>query len=390
MKRLKGKEKRVKKGLHLTLWATLIFACLVGLSGCWDLQEVDRRSFVTSMGIDIDQKGNTALMIQLPLPERMMPSSSSTTPGQPSKRFSTASISAPTVNEALNILQTETYRELVIEQNKSVIISEAAASRGIWPLIEFFIRNPKAPPQALLFIAHHHTARDILTFSPIQETLPGLEFIGAAQSAVKYDRTYFIAIGQFAPKAIHIATDAYAPLIDFDQKSGMYIEAGLAVFDGFHLAGELDMDEAQCYGLLSGLMQAGNLTLNLPDQGYLSLRNVRGKPSIKVLTSKEGAPYFLVKINVNGSLSDLANSHQELSPKNERELELGIQKVLVKKITAVIQKLQSDNSDIINFGEELRVQHLDVWKQLKWKQTFPKVSFQVVVKAKIERGGVLR
>jgi hypothetical protein len=114
----------------------------------------------------------------------MMPSSPTS---QPDKRFSTTRIAAQTVNKALNILQTETYRELVIEQNKSIIISEAAASRGIRPLIEFFIRNPKAPPQALLFIAHHHTAQDILAFPPVQETLPGLQFVGAAQSAVKYN-----------------------------------------------------------------------------------------------------------------------------------------------------------------------------------------------------------
>ncbi|HBE79190.1 MAG TPA: hypothetical protein DDW65_15670 [Firmicutes bacterium] len=104
------------------------------------------------------------------------------------------------------------------------------------------------------------------------------------------------------------------------------------------------MEEAQCYGLLSGLMQTGNLTLNLPAQGILSLRNVRGKSTIKVMTSTKDEPYFLVTINVNGSLSDLANNHKELSPKDNRELELGIQKVL----------------------------------------------FKVVVKAKIERGGVLR
>ena len=68
------------------------------------------------------------------------------------------------------------------------------------------------------------------------------------------------------PRAIHQATDAYAPFIDLDEKEGMYIIAGLAVFDGFHLAGELDMDETQMYGLLSGLMQAGTLTLSLPDK----------------------------------------------------------------------------------------------------------------------------
>lgn len=96
---------------------------------------------------------------------------------------------------ALNILQSKTYRDLVIEQNKSVIISENFARQGIESLLEYFIRNPKAPPQSLIFVAHHHSAREVLSFTPVQETLPGLEFSAAAQSAVKYDRTYFTSIG---------------------------------------------------------------------------------------------------------------------------------------------------------------------------------------------------
>jgi hypothetical protein len=71
------------------------------------------------------------------------------------------------VNDALNILQAKTYNKLVIEQNKSIIIGETAARRGIKPLLGYFIRNPKAPPQSLIFVAHHHTAGKVLSFTPV-------------------------------------------------------------------------------------------------------------------------------------------------------------------------------------------------------------------------------
>jgi len=254
-----------------TLYVILIIACLFNLSGCWDLTEVDRRTFVTTMGIDAKTSGETSVMIQIPLPQRMLPSSAAGRGSVQGKLFSTTSVTARTVNDALNILQAKTYNELVIEQNKSIIIGETAARRGVKSLLEYFIRNPKAPPQALILVAHHHTAGEVLSFTPVQETLPGLEFTGATQSPAKYDRTYFTSVGQFESRAFHTATDAFAPLIDLDEKEGMYIEAGLAVFDGFHLAGELDMEESQMYGLLSGLMKAGNLTLTLPGNEILSL-----------------------------------------------------------------------------------------------------------------------
>lgn len=378
------------------LYATLILVFLFSFSGCWDLTEVDRRTFVTTIGIDAKTPGETTVMVQIPLPQRMLPSSAAGRGSAQGKQFSTTSITARTVNEALNILQAKTYSELVIEQNKTIILGETAARRGINSLLEYFIRNPKAPPQSLVFVAHQHTAEEILSFTPVQETLPGLEFTGAAQSAVKYDRTYFTSVGQFESRAIHTATDAFAPLIDIDEKEGVYIEAGLAAFDGFHLAGELDMEETQMYGLLSGLMRAGNLTLTLPGNEILSLRNVSGRTKIKVKPLKEGAssqedlPFFVVNVNFNGTLSELSKEYKEIKPMDRRQLELAMQRVLAPKISGVIEKLQSYNSDIINFGEEFRVQHLEQWKKRQWKQIFPKVPFQVVVKAKIERDGALR
>jgi spore germination protein KC len=377
-------------------WRLLLtLACLFNLSGCWDLTEVDRRAFVTTIGIDAEPSGATTLMVQIPLPQRMLPSSATGRGNVQGKQFSITSVTARTVNDALNILQTKTYNELVIEQNKSIIIGETAARRGIEPLLEYFIRNPKAPPQALIFIAHHHTAAAVLSFAPVQETLPGLQFTGAAQSAVKYDRTYFTSVGQFMSRALHEATDAFAPLIDLNQKEGMYIEAGLAAFDGFRLAGELNMEETQMYGLLSGLMKAGNLTLTLPDNEILSLRNVNGRTKIQVKnptgeSSKENLPFFLVNVTINGSLSELNDEYKEVTPADRRRLELAMQKVLAPKISGVIQKLQSYNSDIINFGEQFRIQHLNQWQKRPWKQIYPKVPFEVVVKAKIERDGTLR
>lgn len=82
--------------------------------------------------------------------------------------------------------------------------------------------------------------------------------------------------------------------------------------------------------------------------------------------------------------------HKEIKPADWRRLELALQKILTTKMSEVIKKLQSFNSDIINFGEEFRVQHLEQWNKHPWKQIFSKVKFKVIVKANIERDGALR
>lgn len=171
----------------------------------------------------------------------------------------------------------------------------------------------------------------------------------------------------------------------------MFVQAGLAVFNGFHLAGKLDPEEAQMFGLLSGLMRAGNLTLNISEHELLSMRNVSGRSTLRVRCPQQPSlPSFEVKVMLKGTISDKGANYKIVTPAENRRLELAIQKVLEIKISTVIKKLQSFNSDIINFGEEFRVQQLKQWQEQKWKQIFPRVPFQVKVFAKIERDGTMR
>lgn len=148
------------------VFLSVCLICAFMLSGCWDLTEVDRLSFVTTIGVDMDSRNHALVSIQLPLPQRMLPSSLSGQ-GKQGAQFSIASMTGKTLNEALNMLQTQTYNEVTIQQNKSIIIGERVAKFSVKPLLDFLINYPKAPPQALVFIAHNHTAQEVLSFKPV-------------------------------------------------------------------------------------------------------------------------------------------------------------------------------------------------------------------------------
>lgn len=60
------------------------------------------------------------------------------------------------------------------------------------------------------------------------------------------------------------------------------------------------------------------------------------------------------------------------------------------RLEQVIKKLQQLNSDPIDFGEEFRAQHQDLWQRIDWKKVFPTVPFRIDLKVKIQRDGVLR
>ncbi len=360
------------------------------LTGCWDFEEADQRGFVTTIGIDANPPAGILLSVQIPMPQKMLP------PGiqggsvsMAEKTFNTVSVTAKTVNDALLVLQTKTYRDLVVQQNKSIIIGAEAARIGVAPLLEFLTRNPKSPPQALIFITKGLSAKDLLSATPSQTILPGLMFVQTAQSIVKYDRTYFIPIWLFQQKIDHPTKDAYAPLIGFDPSEGQYIEAGLAAFTGNRMTGELTPRETQLFGMITGLLKEGGLTVSIPG-GAVTLRNSYAKSKIKVVM-RRGLPDFTVQVTIQGKISELTGrGFNATSPEDFQRLERTMQNALQPELVAVIRRLQYYNSDIIDFGEQLRVQHQRVWERTDWKRTFPSVKFQVRVKVKILGNGVLR
>lgn len=382
-----------KKNLTIWLQFSVSFSLLLTLSGCWDLEEVDRRVFATTIGIDLDTRSGdeVLLSVQVPIPQKMIPQGAKS--GETGKKFNTVSTTAETVYSAFSDLQAKTNGELVIQQNKSIIMGEDAARRDVTPILDWLLRSPTAPPQALIFIARHTTAKNILTFEPGEESLPGLDFVQAAQSIVKYDRTTFIPIWKFGQKLVHGTKDAFAPLISIDPSERSFIIAGLAVFNGKRMVGELNPDETQSFGILANVMKAGSMTIDLDGGKRLTLRNVGAQTRLKVNMNRE-TPAFLVKTTVTGSLSELTGGYMKLTPHENQHLEKMALQEIHSRLESVIRKLQKLNSDTIDFGEQLRAQHPDVWKRIArtraWKKVFPTAPFQIDLKVKIQRDGVWR
>ncbi|HEX3046744.1 MAG TPA: Ger(x)C family spore germination protein [Bacillota bacterium] len=370
----------------------IAFCLLFTLSGCWDLEEVDRRVFATTIGIDLNTGAGdqVELSVQVPQPQKMLPPGAKA--GESGKKFSTISTTAETTLDAFNDLQAKTNGELVIQQNKSIIMGEAAARRDVSPLLDWLLRSPKAPPQALVFIARGSMARDILSFEPAQESLPGLDFMQAAQSVAKYDRTYFIPVWKFGQKLVHGTKDTYAPLITLDKAEGQYVIAGLAVFNGKRMAGELSPEETQIFGILANLMKTGSITINMARGRKISLRNVEGNTTLIIKINRE-TPLFVVKTAITGSLSEMTGGYLKLTPSENRRLEKIASAEIYSRMMAVIRKLQQLDADTLDFGEQLRAQHPDVWEKMTrpgWKKAFPTVPFSIELKVKIQRDGIFR
>ncbi|HEX2953526.1 MAG TPA: Ger(x)C family spore germination protein [Bacillota bacterium] len=367
-------------------WLVIIILSITVLPGCWDFQEVDKLSFATTIGVDRGQKEAINVSIQIPIVQAGLPPV--ITGGKEAKKFFLIDQTADTVGNALDSLEIKSVRSIVFNQAKSVIINEAIARQDIRPVLDHFVRTTQMPLPAFILITDGVTAEDVLKFDPVQNLLPGMMFIYAGQAATKYDMTCFIQHWEFQQKLIHRSKDPYAPLISLDKTHRVYVISDLAVFSGNRMVGKLSGKEVEIFGLLIGVQKSGMMIFNIPG-GKITLRNVHGTSKIKV-RMKHGKPTFKVNTTVFGSITEVLPSRTTIAPRDIKRFEKIIARQIRNREIKLMKKLQGYNSDIVDFGEEFRVQHPYIWKKTKWRAVYPTVPFEVNTKVKIDGDGRFR
>lgn len=376
-------------------WVLLpLLICILIIPGCWDLEEIDQRAFVTALGIDLKPNGLVLLTVQLPSPKQMLPlgSNSGGKNGEEGKSFHTISATAHNVFAAFGALQSKTNRHLVVQQNRLIVLGEDTARHDVKPLLDWIFRSTKLSPQSLIFIARHRLAQEILSATPSVSKMPGLELMRASELVTKYDYTLFISAWRFRKIMVNKTQDLYAPMIDFDSNEGQYVREGLTVFNADRFVGELNREETQIFGFLTNQIKVGTMTFQTKAQDesrIFSIRNMLVVTKIKPVI-KMGKPSFRVHCEVKGSLSEMTDLDQRLTLSTIERFERKAGLDIKLRVASLIRKLQSLNSDSIGFGEKLRAHDYNLWKEMNWKEVFPTVPFQVSVKVKIIRDGVFR
>lgn len=365
----------------------LIVILLMGtFTGCWDFHEVDKLAFITMIGIDRLSPQQVKVSLQIPIIQNTLPPIAG---GEgESRKFYNITMTGGTVNQAFDRLETQTYRSLTIAQTKSLVIGAEAARQDLHSILDFFVRSAQVPMQALVFIADGVSVEELLKLQIAQMVLPGLAVVWSAESISKYDRSYFIPIWQFHQKLIHESKDTYAPLLSIAPGNQYHIFNGVALFDAERLAGKLNGAESEIFGLLTGLMQSGTLTFEL-NHTQITLRNVQSKPNIKVLL-QEGRPFFKLQVKIRGSLSEIIGSQSNPVLEDVSRYQREVKRILEGQMTQVITKIQHFGSDVLDFGEQFRIQHQQLWQETNWKAIYPKIPFQVEVEMKILSDGRFR
>lgn len=401
----------------------ILLLCVVLLSltaGCNGARESDEVAYVITLGVDTAPDNQLAITYRIAVPQAIAGGEGG---GAGKKKASSLiTITAPSLAEGRNLLNSAVSRAPNLSHITAFIIGEDLARKGLRDFIGPLLRFREFRGSMLVIVARGSAREMMEKNDPEIEILPSrwLESMFTT-----FDETnYFLKtnLHQFykqlkgdsgAPYAAALGSN---PLTSQNQaekepvtgdKSKEYLPEempriggnpvsviGTAVFKEDKLAGFLTDKQTRAMAILMGNLPRAFLTVEdplIPERPLHVNMRLGSKPHINIDITGE-IPVISVEVFLEGEITSIPSGIFYESVEYKTLLESQISNVIYEQITEMLQITQQWNTDVVNFGYYIRpkFQTMQDFEAYNWDSKYPQAIFNVTVKTEIRRTGLLR
>jgi spore germination protein KC len=374
-------------------WAPLLLLVLL-LAGCWDRREIEEKSTVLMVGVDLCAQGegcNVMLSRQIAIPGRIpLGSAGGAGAGGGGSGDTVFVVHSPGkhYSDTTSDAQAQVNRSLHFGHLKLLVWSEEFARQGVADWAGFTRRNAEYRRNSWIAVTEGR-AEDVIRSRPTLNRVPALFFNDMFDDAIKGGRIPKIYWGEFLNRLSNKGEDAIAPLIRMDGRDKPML-SGLAVFRGGRMVGKLTPEEMATYMEVQGVKRGAELLMiDLPGGGRVDLR-VDGRRTHYRLRSVGGRIYASVDIVLESQLI-MASDDVDITDRHVRELIANQAAAEVKlRANALVEKLQKGlRVDVISLGERVRAYLPATWKSIPdWPTAFADAQYDFEVKVNLRRAGM--
>lgn len=391
--------KTMKQTLRIVLVSIFTLSCL---TGCGNYKELNKLSFISSLGIDRTKDGSFKVTLQVVNPGEL-----ATTQGGGGKSIPVFNYTSTgkTITEAARNSTKKFSRRVFYGQLAIIVVGEKAARQGIQQVIDLLIRDPVTPTLLPIVIAQDSTAQEIL------DLLTPINYVTGEEIASKLKNT-LQTLGENNYAEIYELADQFQELGKEMAISGVRIVAknpemdtkgnlekirpaityvgDVALFKHEKLVGWLKKKEGRPYLMITNKLKQTNFAVPCGKNQYNSLK-VLGQRTKSDVKFQRGKPVINVRSKVVVFLNE-ANCQLDLRDLHTvSKLEKETSKVVKTEILQSVGTAQKYKSDVFGFGAMLHRSNLKQWKKHKdqWDHLFADAEVNVDVKVIMRRAGVI-
>lgn len=343
---------------------TMIVVALTGLTGCWSKQELNDRTFVSTMIVDRDEQGRTEISTMFLLPNRISIGLNAS-PGT-EKPFVLMTGKGRDITEAFQQIQKDLPRNVAWGQMRTIIVGDRYARAGMAPLFDFLIRATDFRLRVYVFYFNGE-ARNIAKLTPLFERFPAEIWRESAHSR----RLPPVNIRNLLYSQWNNLGDAYIPELSMRELklqtedktvhwSGI---GGAALMKNNAVVGTFTEDETIGISFMKSRTPEMMLTAKIPDpEGLFSVRLV----DVKQVTRAErrgGKVYIHVSIDGKADLVSIQSHIDLYDPASMRKIERALNVRVRDLAQSAADKAQEEQVDAFQWSEYVKYKYPSLWRR---------------------------
>lgn len=329
--------------LRIIMFLPVLFFCL---SGCYDNNEIDSLANVTAVGIE--ENGFTFAIAD-----------TGSFSGEEKKGTESSTIcyfsESDNIENAIDDVNRKISKKLSFSHLSAIIVSEAAAKRGIFDTVNYFEGMPDVRPQTLIAVSEAKPSGYLKELKPSLEVNTEKYFLNLFQKDAAY--MPILKMSDYT-NSVSCENDVLAPLISSSSsgEANTVIKAALLFRNGKLLH---KIEDLASLGLLNSTK---NISFEYEGEKYV-LNSVK-KPKVSVDLEKEN-PH----VNITLYLSD----------KNRK---FSDEKFMENKIKSYLEKMSEHGYDTFDFSNILKKSFFlrKMYEKADWKSIIKNCTYSVDVK----------
>lgn len=387
-----------------TLTVTTLLFFLVGITGCWDLREINASVIATCVGVELAPKNRVVVTAQL------LQAQSSSEIGSSSNKPIAVSAADYSVAGAARRLMLSLSLVPEWSHVNAFLLGEDLIRTDLGLCIDFMTRNRNARPDSDLLICRGTTPEKVLMSQLPEGSNLGTglmdmlkqnqRVLGIYVPMTLEEFTYRLTTPGIEPTVPQItlaepgnsagANVAKNPgKVAADNKKLTPVLNGMAVFKKNRMVGSLSEYESRGYRWMNSTTRTGGLfTIRSPLNpkeivGFEILGfQTRVKPQISGDNIK-----MIIQVKAYLGFYEQTGTGDLLRESVVPKLEAGANREIERQISACIEKSQLLGSDINGWGRMINMYEPEIWQALypDWPSIYPSVESDIQVKTVITR-----
>ncbi|WP_144510197.1 Ger(x)C family spore germination protein [Bacillus sp. FJAT-22090] len=369
---------RTSRKLIRILVAASYFVAVSLLASC-GFKDIDKRVFVTAIGIDPSETddGPYKITLKLSLPVASIKSATGS-------NYEYLIHDGSTIAEAIRILETHTDKVLELGHTKLIVINESLFETDIKGFMDYFMR--RGDIQLVAWVAAAKTsAESILKVEPKTESAVSttlVNFFGSSGAESPFITSSYLF--EFRRNTLSDGINAVVPLVEASKdKTELIVNKSLVVKEKTKPL-ELNYIETKYFNTLKNGMSGFSYEVERGDV-KLIINMDRIRTNYKILM-ENGQPTS-IKVNVKMK-GEVGESNKSLLLENLDKYNKIASEEIEGNMTSFLENAQKHDLDPMGFGLEYRTMKLHDKKNVsEWLEAYPNLPIDVHVDVSLKGTG---